>query len=378
MTRSFILGAAISLALVVAANAQAGGFICGDGLIGPNEVCDDGNAVSGDGCSEFCTIENNYECRAPFVPTDGNVVVDGGFEESGIDWVGSTSSSGPILCDVENCPEGFFSRDGARWARFGSLQEPDESFLQQDVVIPEEHWFLEFDVGFPVCGSSKDELLVTLDDTLVRRLDGADNACGVQGYRTERIDLRNFGNGQFNDNGTHTLTFTSFTTTAPDFPTVFLIDNVRIVKQVGEPVPSLCELEDFTLDYQDFDPGVAGNLEELGLVTFELGDPVPWGTTDDGICGSGDIPLGNVTGGDGEAACLDASASGSNGILSLFCTSPINFETVLGSQLSFLLNLQLGQMTGNDFFTVLIGIDPPDPGTIFGYQVAFETFDNVG
>ena len=37
--------------------------ICGDGLIVDNEACDDGNTVSGDGCSEDClTIEPNFEC----------------------------------------------------------------------------------------------------------------------------------------------------------------------------------------------------------------------------------------------------------------------------------------------------------------------------
>ncbi len=31
--------------------------ICGDGLIAGNEACDDGNTVSGDGCSASCQLE---------------------------------------------------------------------------------------------------------------------------------------------------------------------------------------------------------------------------------------------------------------------------------------------------------------------------------
>jgi cysteine-rich repeat protein len=31
--------------------------ICGDGVVGPPEQCDDGNSVSGDGCTEACVIE---------------------------------------------------------------------------------------------------------------------------------------------------------------------------------------------------------------------------------------------------------------------------------------------------------------------------------
>src|SRR5258708_700794 len=31
--------------------------ICGDGVLGGSETCDDGNAIPGDGCSGVCTIE---------------------------------------------------------------------------------------------------------------------------------------------------------------------------------------------------------------------------------------------------------------------------------------------------------------------------------
>jgi cysteine-rich repeat protein len=36
--------------------------LCGDGLIVGNEACDDGNAVSGEGCSSTCTVEVFYTC----------------------------------------------------------------------------------------------------------------------------------------------------------------------------------------------------------------------------------------------------------------------------------------------------------------------------
>lgn len=36
---------------------------CGDGEIAfPEEKCDDGNTVSGDGCSSNCTIERGFNC----------------------------------------------------------------------------------------------------------------------------------------------------------------------------------------------------------------------------------------------------------------------------------------------------------------------------
>ena len=40
--------------------------MCGDGSFethtDPVEECDDGNLVSGDGCNDSCTVENDYSC----------------------------------------------------------------------------------------------------------------------------------------------------------------------------------------------------------------------------------------------------------------------------------------------------------------------------
>ena len=35
---------------------------CGNGVVEENETCDDGNAISGDGCSDSCQVEPGYEC----------------------------------------------------------------------------------------------------------------------------------------------------------------------------------------------------------------------------------------------------------------------------------------------------------------------------
>ena len=35
---------------------------CGDGVISPEEACDDGNAISGDGCLDSCEIESGFSC----------------------------------------------------------------------------------------------------------------------------------------------------------------------------------------------------------------------------------------------------------------------------------------------------------------------------
>ncbi len=41
---------------------RPGGGTCGDGVIERNESCDDGNTVSGDGCSRICQVESNWNC----------------------------------------------------------------------------------------------------------------------------------------------------------------------------------------------------------------------------------------------------------------------------------------------------------------------------
>jgi cysteine-rich repeat protein len=35
---------------------------CGDGYTDAGEQCDDGNLISGDGCSSTCTIETYFTC----------------------------------------------------------------------------------------------------------------------------------------------------------------------------------------------------------------------------------------------------------------------------------------------------------------------------
>lgn len=56
--------------------------LCGDGLVTGSEACDDGNALSNDGCSAMCTPESGYTCSMgmPSVCTpncNDNVVVPG-------------------------------------------------------------------------------------------------------------------------------------------------------------------------------------------------------------------------------------------------------------------------------------------------------------
>lgn len=52
--------------------------ICGDGVLGGFEICDDGNQLSGDGCNSVCEVEPGYTCTGqPSVCTDIDECADG-------------------------------------------------------------------------------------------------------------------------------------------------------------------------------------------------------------------------------------------------------------------------------------------------------------
>ena len=146
----------------------------------------------------------------------------------------------------------------------------------------------------------------------------------------------------------------------------------------GPPQPSFCGFDDRTIEFENFDPPIGGDFGQIGYTTFELGEPLPWGTTDDGFCGSGEIPPGNYTGGGGEAACIDPNAFGAGEILSFLCTEPLDFTDLFLTSLSFLLNVQFEGQSPNDFFSVLVGNEPPDTDSISNFIPIFETFDSIG
>ncbi|MFY1826098.1 Ig-like domain-containing protein [Myxococcus fulvus] len=46
--------------------------ICGDGVLGGYEICDDGNQLSGDGCNSVCEVEPGYTCTGQPSVCDNN------------------------------------------------------------------------------------------------------------------------------------------------------------------------------------------------------------------------------------------------------------------------------------------------------------------
>ncbi len=89
--------------------ARQSSAIMGDGRLEPGEQCDDGNTVSGDGCSANGTIEAGYLCHVPGRPCSlaslcGNDVVDSGEACDSRD----PGADCTATCALARCGDGVF------------------------------------------------------------------------------------------------------------------------------------------------------------------------------------------------------------------------------------------------------------------------------
>ena len=69
--------------------------VCGNGIIEAGEQCDDGDTVSGDGCSATCQVEPGWTCVGePSVCSRcGNGIIEGVEQCDGTDLGGQTCTS---------------------------------------------------------------------------------------------------------------------------------------------------------------------------------------------------------------------------------------------------------------------------------------------
>lgn len=97
---------------------------CADGVVQPEEACDDGNAADGDGCSTKCSVEAGWSCTgspSTCAPTCGNGAVDAdescddgnttngdGCSSSCQTETGFTCTGSPSAC-TRNCGDGTLS-----------------------------------------------------------------------------------------------------------------------------------------------------------------------------------------------------------------------------------------------------------------------------
>ena len=80
---------------------------CGDGNLDPGEQCDDGNNVSGDGCSSVCTTEGGGGGGTVLVSLQINDFEDCVVTEDGatFSWKTNKTSSSRVVCDTKPHPD---------------------------------------------------------------------------------------------------------------------------------------------------------------------------------------------------------------------------------------------------------------------------------
>ncbi len=81
---------------------------CGDGIVEPPEACDDGNSMPGDGCSGTCQVEPNYTCPTPGQPCQSTIVCgDGVVEGNEACDDGDTTGAHGCSADCSQVTSGF-------------------------------------------------------------------------------------------------------------------------------------------------------------------------------------------------------------------------------------------------------------------------------
>jgi cysteine-rich repeat protein len=172
---------------------------CGNGDLDPGEVCDDGNAVNEDGCTNTCQVEAGWNCTEP---TASASIADHSFEagQPNPHWDEASVNFGSPICHVDTCGADV-AHDGEWYVWFGGSYLPEESSVGQTITIPAANTTLRFHLFVNACDSSSDYLEVLIDDQQVWSANGASGVCGVPGG-FQVVDLTGY-----NDGGSHALEF---------------------------------------------------------------------------------------------------------------------------------------------------------------------------
>ena len=182
---------------------------CGNRVIDPGEQCDDGNDFIGDGCSNICQIEDDWQCTAPNLP---GVIPDHSFEAGtpNPSWAEvSNNWQGTPICQAAVCGIGGGTgpSDGLFWAWFCGTTQRQEGSLSQSVVIPSTEKELTFELEIPTCDSASDYVEVLIDGNRELLISGASPLCGIDGYITRSVDVSAYADGGAHDIEFHSETF---------------------------------------------------------------------------------------------------------------------------------------------------------------------------
>ena len=170
------------------------GGTCGDGVIERSEQCDDGNTVSGDGCSRICQIEANWDCPTAGQPchylgTCGNGILT---SNKACD-DGNTKSGDGCSADCQTVETGYICRKPGKActplcgdARITGVEECDDGNADSGdgcsaICRIEPGWTCSSTTPssctHSVCGNGKVETGETCDDGNTVPFDGCSTTC---------------------------------------------------------------------------------------------------------------------------------------------------------------------------------------------------------
>jgi fibro-slime domain-containing protein len=166
-------------------------FTCGNREFEDGEACDDGNVQPGDGCSATCMVEEGWGCARPGaacvqIPVCGNGVRERGESCDS----GANSDPGCVDCQAQ---EGFFcSVPGQPCAAKlcgNGIRTPEERCDDggtedgdgcSATCTPEDGWRCSTQGCRPICGDSKLKGNETCDDGNSVGDDGCSAGCGLE------------------------------------------------------------------------------------------------------------------------------------------------------------------------------------------------------
>lgn len=211
--------------------------LCGNSLLDGGEQCDDGNAISGDGCSDACQVEAGYFCTDPVAANVTNLVLDPGFEAGPLGgvWEEFSENFDTPVCD-DDCGFANGARSGAYWAWFGGIGGVvEEGWVSQVIGIPSTASELRFWLRLPDCNPPDDYFEVRVDETNTFTVFSDDSLCGGV-YAEQIVDISAWADG-----ADHTIEFYAATVSNDvESYTSFFLDDVALIHGPAESVPSVC------------------------------------------------------------------------------------------------------------------------------------------
>lgn len=205
---------------------------CGNGSLDAGEVCDDGNSVNDDGCTNTCQIEQGWLCTPPLA---SGTIEDPSFEAgypSSV-WTIASDAGLPVICSYGTCLADV-AHDGDWYAWFGGvLLDVEESTLSQDITIAEGNTSLGFHLMIDACDSAADYLEVLIDGQQVWSVTGASPLCGNTSWSFQSVDLTGYNDGE-----NHALTFHCETFAQNILYSNFFVDLLSLTGQ-----PSVCTVD---------------------------------------------------------------------------------------------------------------------------------------